>query len=143
MTGVQTCALPISSDLTNILAGCVTFFKDRIWIGNINDSGTLYRYRIKWSSATDRTSFSAADYYDLPYSNGNIMRLVPFSNLLACYFTDALYLGRPSNYANLPLVFERYDTKGIGLVGTQAITDRKSTRLNSSHIPLSRMPSSA
>jgi len=111
-----------STDLANILAGCVTFFKDRIWIGNIIDGGSTYRYRIKWSSATNRTSFNAADYYDLPYSNGQVMRLVPFSNLLAVYFTDALYLGRPSNYANLPLVFERYDTKGVGLIGTQAIT---------------------
>ena len=34
---------------------------------------------------------------------------------------------------------------GSGLVGTRAAIrrDRKSTRLNSSHIPLSRMPSSA
>ncbi len=111
-----------SSDLANIQAGCIGYFKDRIWIANINDAGSVYKFRIKWSSATDRTSFNAADYYDLPYSNGHIMRLVPFSNLMAAYFTDALYLGRPSNYANLPLVFERYDTKGIGLVGTQAVT---------------------
>ena len=36
-------------------------------------------------------------------------------------------------------------TKGDLIVGTGAstVTDRKSTRLNSSHIPLSRMPSSA
>lgn len=111
-----------STDLANIKAGCLTFFKDRIWIANIIDGSYTYKYRIKWSSATDRTSFDSADYYDLPYTNGHIMRLVPFSNLLAVYFTDALYLGRPSNYANLPLVFERYDTKGVGLVGTQAIT---------------------
>ena len=30
-----------------------------------------------------------------------------------------------------------------GIQGIQGIQDRKSTRLNSSHIPLSRMPSSA
>ena len=32
---------------------------------------------------------------------------------------------------------------GLELMGDKASPDRKSTRLNSSHIPLSRMPSSA
>ena len=31
----------------------------------------------------------------------------------------------------------------LGAIGATIATDRKSTRLNSSHIPLSRMPSSA
>ena len=35
------------------------------------------------------------------------------------------------------------DTEKMGRIHTSTITDRKSTRLNSSHIPLSRMPSSA
>ena len=34
--------------------------------------------------------------------------------------------------------------RSLGLCGVMAVVgDRKSTRLNSSHIPLSRMPSSA
>ena len=41
--------------------------------------------------------------------------------------------GIKKNYSNLPDKIRRY----------QIIRDRKSTRLNSSHIPLSRMPSSA
>ena len=36
-----------------------------------------------------------------------------------------------------------YDSLGRLLPGRTTVIDRKSTRLNSSHIPLSRMPSSA
>ena len=38
---------------------------------------------------------------------------------------------------------ERNEITGTYKVGPGALRDRKSTRLNSSHIPLSRMPSSA
>ena len=39
--------------------------------------------------------------------------------------------------------FCSYDCETTGLLQTSEVIDRKSTRLNSSHIPLSRMPSSA
>ena len=41
------------------------------------------------------------------------------------------------------LLFQSYQTDGPYLIPPQISQDRKSTRLNSSHIPLSRMPSSA
>ena len=43
------------------------------------------------------------------------------------------------------LIIPKYDSISCGVVYTNDIykLDRKSTRLNSSHIPLSRMPSSA
>ena len=42
-------------------------------------------------------------------------------------------------------IIARYEARGLKLVGLkmQLLTDRKSTRLNSSHIQKSRMPSSA
>ena len=43
---------------------------------------------------------------------------------------------RPTELKDLPLVMEIYDY-------ARAFIDRKSTRLNSSHMPKSRMPSSA
>ena len=50
-------------------------------------------------------------------------------------------LTRTSNLAfNTNTLYINYAGNAVG-VGTA--TDRKSTRLNSSHIPLSRMPSSA
>ena len=52
----------------------------------------------------------------------------------------AQYDGRPSDALEARLV-EAKRLYSAGLV--KKIVDRKSTRLNSSHIPLSRMPSSA
>ena len=61
-------------------------------------------------------------------------------------FSDSLWIWRnPQKALNLVEIqnwdlVERAIQEGHGLV---MLTDRKSTRLNSSHIPLSRMPSSA
>ena len=41
------------------------------------------------------------------------------------------------------LVIERLKAKHITIVTAESCTDRKSTRLNSSHTDISRMPSSA
>ena len=44
-------------------------------------------------------------------------------------------------YTHLELIDVSYDSGYVSIQNAE--TDRKSTRLNSSHIPLSRMPSSA
>ena len=50
-----------------------------------------------------------------------------------------------SSAEDLDDLFSAFGTAGIEVIDTddQSFADRKSTRLNSSHIPLSRMPSSA
>lgn len=110
-----------ASGVTDYKPKCVVFFADRIWIGNIIESGAHYRQRIRWSSATDRTSFAAADYLDLPYSAGGIRRLVPLGDMLIAYLDDAVWYGRATNYTDLPYAFNRLETGGRGLVGTKAI----------------------
>ena len=45
--------------------------------------------------------------------------------------------------ANVPKLLQVLDRDGFEYLPGQFKIDRKSTRLNSSHIPLSRMPSSA
>jgi hypothetical protein len=101
----------------------VLFFADRLWIANTIESGVYYRQRIRWSSATDHTTFDAADYYDLPYFSSHIRRLLPIGRALVAYAKDAVYFGTPSNKKDLPYEFiTRIDTGGIGLVGPRAIT---------------------
>lgn len=112
----------------------VTHFLDRIWCGRIQDlgyfghSGYDYRQRITWSRTTDKTDFtssasSAANFLDLPYSSGYIRRLVGLGSVMVAYLTDAMYIGRPTQYAgdSLPLSFERFETGGVGLVGMKAV----------------------
>ena len=50
--------------------------------------------------------------------------------------------GSPSKIAD-EIAFQRMAKAGVGLITTNAMVDRKSTRLNSSHNVPSRMPSSA
>ena len=126
------------TDLTTMSAtmlyvpACVLYFggsrSDRLWIGNIKEvttndftSETIYRQRIRWSSPTDPTSFSASDYIDLPYASGAIRRMVNIGSLMLVFMADALFFGRPSGIADLPYLFDRVGTGGIGLVGTKAI----------------------
>ena len=68
----------------------------------------------------------------LPKFLGNLIALVGFFNVFANIF-------RPFRNAT-----RHIDSYTLVYVNSTAFsTDRKSTRLNSSHIPLSRMPSSA
>jgi hypothetical protein len=110
------------TDVTYI-PGCVVFFADRLWIGNTIESGLYYKQRIRWSSATDHTTFGASDYYDLPYGPGELVRLLPLGPLLIAYFKDAIFIGQQTNNPNLPYAFPtKVDTGGIGLVGPRAVT---------------------
>ena len=47
------------------------------------------------------------------------------------------------NWKNCPFLLKSYLTFAVVILMVITSIDRKSTRLNSSHIPLSRMPSSA
>lgn len=110
-----------SSTLTYI-ASCVTFFAERVWIGNIIENGVYYFQRIRWSSPTDRTSFGAADYVDLPYTASPIRRLVPLGRYLIVYFDNTVFIGAASTIVNLPFVFRQMETGGRGLLGVRAVT---------------------
>ena len=105
----------------------------------------------------------------VPYSFGTATTAIPLSNLDSNFNTPitlgntAIQLGNtvttlnnmtfanvtlssvastfPNNYLSNSSV--TIGTTNISLGGTATTIDRKSTRLNSSHIPLSRMPSSA
>jgi hypothetical protein len=48
-----------------------------------------------------------------------------------------------SNAGMLAIASDLAERLHAGLIGIVACQDRKSTRLNSSHMPVSRMPSSA
>jgi len=111
--------------------GCISFFNNRTWLGNTVETlaaggTTVYRNRIRWSRTTDHSNFqdtASADsqWVDLPYSQGWLMRLVPMGDMLAALFSDSIYLGISTNMPTLPLMFNKIETGGIGLIGMGAV----------------------
>jgi hypothetical protein len=102
-------------------ATCIGYQGDRIWMGDILDGANRYRQRIKWSEVTTHTEFPAANYVDLPYTAGSILRLIPMDDWLIAYLDDAVYVGRPTNMTALPYSFKMIETLESGLVGMKAV----------------------
>lgn len=98
----------------------VAYWRKRVWIGRIQETSADYRSRIRWSSVSDVSDFTSTDYIDLPYTVGKIRKILPMGNLLYIYFSDAIYVGRPSN-GTYPIEVQRVETGGIGLIGLHAI----------------------
>ena len=107
---------------TGHVAGCVTFWKDRVWLGSLIETtdGTI-RQRVRWSTPTSLDVFGALDYIDLTYSQGALLRLVNLGSRLMAYFEDAIWIGYPTQMGTPPIVFEQIDTGGIGLISMNAV----------------------
>jgi len=107
----------------DVIAGTIAYFNDRVFIADtVETTDGSKRQRIRWSSQTDNQDFSVATaYIDLPYSSGNITKLLPMGNLLVVYLTDSIYIGTITNMPELPVSFQRIETGGIGLVGKKAV----------------------
>lgn len=100
----------------------VAYFQDRVWIGNITESSEEHKQGIRWSNVFPNVdAFDSDDIIDLPYQQGELMRLVPMGFYLMAYFKDRVFLGRRSNKVGLPLQFDPMETGSIGLVGTRAV----------------------
>lgn len=100
---------------------CVAFYNERIWIGDIAETGARHRNRIRWTSVGDYDDWTGGGYIDLPYTGGAIRRLVPLGNTLAAYFEDAIFIGVKTNRSDLPLSWQQLPTGGRGLVGNKAV----------------------
>lgn len=107
---------------TPFSARTVALSQDRIYVANTFDNTEkVARYKIMWSSAINQRNFSANNYFYIPYSQGEIVRLVPLGDNLVAYTEDAIYIGIPTNDPNLPLRFEKLESANFGLVGQKAI----------------------
>jgi hypothetical protein len=99
----------------------IAYWRKRLWYGRTQEGTSDYRYRVRWSYTTDESVFASTSYIDLPYTPGKIRKILPMGNLLYVYFSDAIYVGRPSN-GTYPVEFQKIETGSIGLIGKQAIT---------------------
>ena len=110
----------------NFVPRCTTFFGDRAWFGGPLE-GNDFRHRLIWSRTLDRKNFTIPTTatqmnLDMPYNDGYMHRVLGLGGLLVQYHTDAVYVGRPTNFGDaLPYSFEKLDTGGVGLVGSRAV----------------------
>ena len=102
-------------------AKTITYFDDRIWIGNTEEIDGEFRQRIRWSDAVNFDRIAPASYVDLPYTEGQLLKLVPLGSILVAYFEDAIYLGRRTNMAGQPYFFERLESGHVGLLNARAV----------------------
>ena len=108
------------------IAKFITVVRDFVVCANIKESGTQQQYRVQWSGLNDETTWTSSqvtqsDYQDLP-DGGQIVGI------------------RGGEFG---VIFLERAIYRMTYIGTPFVLDRKSTRLNSSHVSESRMPSSA
>jgi hypothetical protein len=110
-------------------AQCVAYTLGRVFAGNLIDGSSGFaRTRIRWSKATDTTDFSdPTAFIDLLAQgssfSGAIQRMLPLGTMLVCYLDDAIFVGSPSNTANLPLAFQQIPTGSVGIAGPRAVAN--------------------
>lgn len=107
-----------------VIPSVVAFAGDRVFQANIVDPvDGVVSSRILWSTLADETDFSFPENYtDIPYSGGDIIRLLGLQDNLVVYFDNAVYMGYPTNYPTLPFRFVSLDTSNLGLVAPYAVT---------------------
>jgi len=105
-------------------AKTIAYFKERLYFGNVRETlgtGVKSAQRVRWTETLDWSKSYDADYQDLPYKQGELLKLLGFGDVLIAYMTDTLYYGRQTNMPSLPYAFYQLETAGIAPVGMKAI----------------------
>ena len=137
MTGVQTCALPISSLWLqdNVGEDEIIMFPSYIWYEYYAQRKNFVTdYDIKVAAFEPR-NLTHLFLQEVPYG---LIPTCEYDYEIAMRDTNISYFVWSAGQQVWTPTIE-YMNKAM----SEGILDRKSTRLNSSHIPLSRMPSSA
>lgn len=102
---------------------CLAVFQNRLFGGRIQESDRAedYRQRIRWSDVgvDNFDTWGSGSYIDLPYFNGAILRLIPYTNMLLVMAEDAIWYGVYQARANNPLAYNKISSS-VGLVGMKA-----------------------
>lgn len=97
-------------------ARSVLYFAGRVWLGGTIESGSDGKRFLRWSSMTDLTEFSAADYILFHQETTSIVKLSLLEDVPIVYMENAIYSGYPSQLEGLPFAFIKIE------VGTASIT---------------------
>ena len=111
-----------ASSAATVIPYSITYFRDRLFFGQVKIGATEYRYRIMWTEPGVFDVIPTTNYLDLPYQAGDIIDLEVMGNQMVAFFADSIYIGIPSQIPTLPVYFQRLATGNVGLVGMKAAT---------------------
>ena len=94
-------------------ADCVEVFRNRVFIGNVNNAGTEYDSRVQWSSLGDPNDWPVANYNDVIDKEGDeVVRLKAYGDSLIIFKRNsvhkAVYTG-----GDLPYFFTQVDANTV------------------------------
>jgi hypothetical protein len=121
----------VATETDDYIPLLAAYWKGRVWTGvikyydSVRSDWYTYRYRLMWSNAGDFTTYASTSYWDFVQTQGIMRAIVPFNNMLLVFMSDALYYGTPSNMVQIPVVFQKFDTGGVGIVGHKAYAEFK------------------
>lgn len=105
----------------DIVCKTLSFFGDRVWLGHILQNTTWYRDRYIWSRVLNKQVFDTIFFEDKPETTGTLVKILPLGKKQVVYYQDAMYIGTPSNIQNLPYLFQKVETGGIGIAGVRGV----------------------
>jgi hypothetical protein len=100
----------------------VAYFGDRVWLGHLIMDGSYWKDRYTWSRALNKQIFDAEALEDKPETVGTLVKLLPLGKKLVAYYEDAIFIGTPSNRSDLPYIFKRVESGGVGIAGIHCVT---------------------
>ena len=100
--------------------------RERIIVGNTleDETGVPTRYpmRIRWTQPYDKTVIEDTAFYDFNEYGDEIIEIVPFMDTIWVFMRNCVYIGRIAGIPNLPYVFTKLPTAGVGIASRRAVS---------------------
>jgi hypothetical protein len=123
---------------TALEARTIAPYGDRLFAGNIEEGGSRYKYRLRWSVVGDGDDFAGAGSgnFDIAARPGDIVKILPlaekattYTGILAVYKETSIYHVWATGEADDPFDYRLMDGS-VGCVGTQALDSYSNEHTN-------------
>lgn len=112
---------PDTAAVTMLTAKTIAYFRDRLYFGQITESDSTIRQRVRWTEVLTWNEIGVDSYIDLDYRTGEIQKVFGADTLLLVFTRDAVYYGQQSNLVGLPQAFYQLQTGQVSAISQKAI----------------------
>lgn len=116
-------------DVTNVeLRGLAALasHRERMIVGNtyeiVDASYQRYPMRIRWTQPYENLTIRDINYYDFNEYGDEIVEIVPYLDTIWVFMRNSIYVGRIAGIPNLPYVFTKLPTAGVGITSKRAVS---------------------